>query len=138
MKSGCQIYVKGSVEAAALYQKAFNLVPGMTALNDDGTYEHLSLMSGENEIIAIAEDKLDYHDDKVGRGKCPVMSCNVYDFNTKEEVDHAYAVLSEGARWNENPDGPGAPVWDKEGDGDVYGFSLMDKFGVHWGVMIFL
>ena len=134
MKSGCQIYVKGSIEAAALYQNALNLTQGMTALNDDGTYEHISLMCGEDEIIAVAEDSLDLHHDKTANGKCPVMSFNVYELGTREAVDHAYATLSAQARINQNPEGPTIAFWDDTGT--VYGFSLMDKFGVHWWIAI--
>ena len=134
MKSGCQIYVKGSLEAAELYQKAFNLTKGMTALNEDGTYEHISLMSGENEIIAIAEGSDDFCCDVILKDRCPIMSFNVAGLGTREAIDHAYAVLSEGARHNNNPDGPNIACWD---DTDtVYSFNLVDKFGVHWGIMI--
>jgi len=134
MKSGCQIYVKGSLEAAALYQKAFNLTKGMTAYNEDGTYEHISLMSGENEIIAIAEGSDDYCQAVILVNKCPIVSFNAYGLGTREAIDYAYAVLSENSRHNNNPDGPNIASWD---DTDtVYSFNLVDKFGVHWGVMI--
>lgn len=134
MKSGCQIYVKGSLEAAELYQKAFNLTKGMTALNEDGTYEHVSLMSGENEIIAIAEGSDDFCCDVILKDRCPIMSFNVAGLGTREAIDHAYAILSEDARHNNNPDGPNIACWD---DTDtVYSFNLVDKFGVHWGIMI--
>ena len=136
MKSGCQIYVKGSLEAAELYKRAFNLTPDpeMTGYNEDGTYEHVSLMYGETEIVALAEDWADLHDDLIAANKCPVMSFNVYELGTREAVDRAYAALSEEARVNKNPDGPCAPFWNREGD--LYGFGLTDKFGVHWGVLI--
>ena len=45
MQANCQIYVKGSIEAVKLYREAFNLTDGMTALNTDGTYEHILIMS---------------------------------------------------------------------------------------------
>ena len=134
MKSGCQIYVKGSLEAAALYQKAFNLTKGMTAYNRDGTYEHVSLMSGDNEIIAIAEGSDDFCQEATLKSKFPFMAFNAYELGTREAVDHAYAVLSDGARHNNSPDGPGIAPWD---DTDTfYGFDLVDKFGIHWGVGI--
>ena len=129
-----QIYVKGSLEAVALYQKAFNLTlnPNMTFFNEDGTYTHVSLMSGENEIIAVAEDSLELHSNKIAGDKIPVMAFNVYKLGSREAVDHAYAVLSAEARINESPDGPTCPFWDE--DGNEYWFSLVDKFGVYWGV----
>ena len=132
MKSSPQIYVKGSLEAAALYRNAFALTDGMTALNEDGTYEHVSLMCGETEIIAIAEDRLDLHCDRIVGDKITVMAFNVYELGTREAVDRAYAVLSAEARVNENPDGPACPFWDEEGE--EYWFGLVDKFGVYWGV----
>lgn len=76
MKSDPQIYVKDSVEAVVVYQKAFGLTLGMTAVN------------------------------------------------------HANAVLIEGARNKGN--GPGSPGWDTSNEN--YGFDLVDRFGVHWGV----
>lgn len=130
MKSTPQIYVKGSLEAVALYQKAFNL--DMTAFNKDGTYEHVSLMSGDNEILAVAEDSLDLHNGRIAGDKIPVMAFNVSKLGTQESVDYAYAVLSAEARINESPNGPACPDWDE--DGNEYWFSLVDKFCVYWGV----
>ena len=127
-----QIYVKGSLEAVVLYQKAFNLTPGMTAYLDNGAYEHVSLMSGENEIIAIAEDALDLHSDKIVGDKISVMAFNLVGLGTREAVDNAYFLLSAEARINENPNGPEAPYWNK--DKTEYWFSLVDKFGVYWAV----
>ena len=134
MKASPQVYVKGSLEAAELYKNALNLTPDpeMTAYNEDGTYGHVSLMYGGVEIVAIAEDSLDLHDDKLVQNKRPVMSFNVSQLGTRESVDHAYAVLSKDARINDNPNGPKSPCWDD--DGVVYGFSLLDKFGVHWWI----
>ena len=34
---------------------------------------------------------------------------------------------------NDSPNGPAVPFWDEE-EGNEYWFSLVDKFGVHWGV----
>ena len=133
MKASCQIYVKGSIEAVALYQKAFNLTLGMTGLNEDGTYAHVSLMDGDDEFLCVAEDLLNECNDKIVGDKCPVMCFNVYPIATKEALYHAYAVLSENARINLDPDGPTSPLWDE--DGKYLGFGLLDKFGVYWGVL---
>ena len=136
MKSGCQIYVKGSVEAAELYIKAFNLTPDpeMTHMNDQGSYAHISLMFGENEIIAIAEGSENFCTDVVLKERCPIMAFNLSELGSKEAINHAHAVLSEEARHNNNPNGPNIACWDDTGT--VYSFNLVDKFGVHWGVMI--
>ena len=135
MKSSCQIYVKNSLEAVELYLKAFNLTknPNMTGYNEDGTYEHVSLMSGDNEILAVAEDANNECDSVIQGDKRPVMAFNVYGLGTKEAVDHAYSVLSIEARLNDNPKGPECPFWDED-NGNEYWFSLVDKFGIYWGV----
>ena len=135
MKAGCQIYVKGSVEAVALYQRAFGLTidPDMRHMADDGvTYIHASLMSGENDIIAVGEDFENRCNHETANNKPPLMAFNVYDLGTREAVDHAYYVLSEEARINLSPNGPACPFWDEEGN--EYWFDLVDKFGVHWSV----
>ena len=129
MKVAPQIYIKDSAEAAAFYQKAFGLTIGMTDMNDDGTYKHVSLMSGETEILAIGEDSdnLTYYDDK--SNKEPI-SINIWELETNEAVDHAFAVLRDGAyRIDDKPD---SPEWDK--DFGHYGFSVLDKYGVNWWV----
>ena len=132
MKTCGQVYVKGSVEAFELYKDALRLTTGMYCLNEDGTLEHADLKDGDNAIIAIAEDSLHLHSDRIADGKQSVMFFNVWDLGTREAVDHAYTVLSPDARWNENPDGPAAPWWDDEGK--VYAFALIDKFGIHWWI----
>ena len=122
------------MEAAELYKNAFGLTPDpeMTCFNEEGSYEHVSLMHGDTEVVAVAEDSFDLHDSKTAQGKRPVMSFNVSGLGSREAVDHAYAVLSKEARINDNPNGPEAPGWDA--DGTVYGFNVLDKFGVHWWV----
>lgn len=130
MQAGCQIYVKGSVEAVAFYQRALNLTLGMNFKDDNGTYEHASLMFGESEILAVAEDKSDMSSPFIRDNKRPVMSFNCYGLGTREAVLHAYNVLSEGAFHNQNPDGPAPLPWSK------LCFNLVDKFGVHWWVAI--
>lgn len=130
MQTACQIYVRGSAEAAAFYQKAFGWTMGMNYQNPDGSYAHASLMSGEREMLALAEDG-----DKTGRaeirsGKWPVMSFNCFDLKSREAVDRAYNVLLEGALAIGNPTGPAPVPWSE------YCFSLVDKFGVSWWVAI--
>jgi len=127
-----QIYVKGSVEAFELYQNAFNLTTGMYCPCEDGTLEHAELKDGDRVIIAIAEDALNLHSDMIADGKQSVMYYNVWGLDSREAVDRAYAILSPEARWNGDPNGPASPPWDSEGN--VYAFSLIDKFGVHWWI----
>ena len=122
MKTGCQIYVKGSNEAVAFYQRAFNLTIGMNFKNEDGTYAHASLMFRKREVLAVAEGG------PVTYGG--TMSFNCFELKTREAVDQAYRVLSEDACRQDTPDGPGSLPWSD------YCFYLVDKFGVHWWVAI--
>ena len=127
MQTDCQIYVKGSVEAVAFYQKALNLTLGMTGMNEDGTYEHASLMSDGYVVLCVAEDDMSSAEIQVG--KRPVMSFNCYGLGTREAVDQAYNVLSKDARDTMgNPNGPTSWPWNE------YCFSLVDKFGVYWWI----
>jgi len=66
--------------------------------------------------------------------KRPVMSFNTWGLDTREAVDHAYRLFSAEARINESPDGPTIADWDDSGT--VYGFTVVDKFGVHWWVAV--
>jgi len=128
MKTGCQIYVKGSVEAVAFYQRAFKWTIGTEYKNADGTYEHVELKSGRRGMLAVAEDGTETCSPDIQGGKRPAMSFNCWDLKSREAVDQAYNVLSEGARSIENPDGPAPLPWNN------YCFYLVDKFGVHWWV----
>jgi len=129
MKVAPQLYIRGSAEAAAFYQRAFGLTIGMTDMNGDGTYKHISLMSGETEILAIGEnpDNISYYS---GSGKEPI-GINIWDLGTNEAVDQAFAVLREDA-CKTFEDAPGSPEWDAEGG--HYAFGVIDKYGVNWGV----
>ena len=126
MKTGCQIYVKGSVEAVAFYQRAFNWTIGMNFKTPEGTYAHASLMSGRREMLAVAEGGTD----TCSPEKWPIMSFNCWDLKSREAVDQAFKVLSEGACSIDNPGGPAPVPWNK------YCFNLVDKFGVRWWVAI--
>ncbi|MCL2320793.1 MAG: hypothetical protein FWC47_01655 [Oscillospiraceae bacterium] len=130
MQTGCQIYVKGSVEAVAFYQRAFNWTIGINFKNSDGTYEHVSLMFGERDMLAVAEDSIVMSRSEIQDGKWPIMSFDCWGLGTREAVDQAYHVLSEGAHTTENPNGPAPVPWNE------YCFNLVDKFGVYWWVAI--
>ncbi|MCL2885161.1 MAG: hypothetical protein FWF49_06730 [Oscillospiraceae bacterium] len=130
MQTEPQIYVKGSPEAAALYQRAFNWTIGMNGKNPDGTWTHASLMCDEHIMLSVAEDINNTSNLEIQDGKWPVMSFNCYGLQTRAAIDQAYSVLSEDARGTSNPEGPAPFPWNE------YCFSLVDKFGVHWWVAI--
>jgi len=129
MKVCPQLYIRGSVDAAAFYQAAFGLVIGMTDMNPDGTYKHVSLLSGDTEILAIGENPENtcYYD--AAKRKDPI-SINLWELGSNEAVDRAFAVLSTGAHRIDAA--PGTPEWADEGE--FYAFSVIDKYGVNWWV----
>ena len=129
MQTSCQIYVKGSVEAVKFYQRAFGWTIGMNRKLPDGAWGHASLMFGEREMLAVAEDANDTSSPDIMGNKLPIMSFNCYGL-TKEAVDQAYNVLCKDARSSENPNGPAPLPWND------YCFYLVDKYGVHWWVAI--
>ena len=54
-----QVYVKGSVEATKLYQRAFDAKVGHSTKNADGTYLHVELDIDQYKlVITEAEDVL--------------------------------------------------------------------------------
>lgn len=126
MKICPQIYVRGSVEAAKFYTKAFNGTLGFHAKNEDGTYAHADIMVGDHAILALCENE-DYTSNITGN---PVMQFNIYDMGTEEAVLQAYTVLKEGAVRNHNPNGPEPLPWNR------YNFALIDKYNIFWWIAI--
>jgi len=115
-----QVYVKGSVEAVELYQKAFDAKLGLnTGINKDGTYYHAEL-DVYGQILAIAEAD--------GRTAGNNMQfCLNFHLKEKDKVTKAYEVLKEGAR-KVNP--PDSCSW------SPYMCGIVDKFGVSWCIYI--
>lgn len=113
---GIGIYVKNSPKAIALYQQAFGLELGYHVLNKDGTYFHSELHRNGEPFCSVVEAKqntyTDYHPIELG-----------VDFNTREELERAFALLADGGRVDmeigELPWSPCAAI-------------VIDPFGVRW------
>ena len=96
MEIGLQIYVKGSVEAVALYQEAFDAELGYSFQNDDGTYMHAELSVDGNNLLAVSEFSaaLGYQFlEKYSPERYPTMQYSV-TLKEKEAVNKAFDVLS--------------------------------------------
>jgi PhnB protein len=114
-----QVYVKGSVEAVALYQKAFDAKLGLTGKNADGTYMHAEL-DVYGQIVAISEA-----DDKsVGDN---MQFCLHFCAGQKDKVLKAYEVLKEGAIRVLPPDSC---------DWSPCVVGVVDRFGVNWCIFV--
>ena len=117
-----QVYVKGSVEAVELYQKAFNAELGYNVKNEDGAFYH-SELNVYGQIISVAERTGD-------DGSIPGNTMQFCLQFSKEEEDllrQAYDTLTDNAEIL-FPLGP-CDYSDHTAD-------LIDKFGVRWCLFI--
>ncbi|WDV46454.1 VOC family protein [Clostridiaceae bacterium M8S5] len=116
LRSMMQVYVKGSVEAALLYQKAFDAKLVSEHKNDEGSYIHAEL-DVYGQILALSEAE-----DKSIPGNT-MQFCLHFGEDNKELVEKAFRVLEEDAQIF-------APL------GPCFFSSCMvsfiDKFGVSW------
>ena len=111
-----QIYVKGSIEAAEFYQKAFDAKLGVTYKNSEGEYMHAEL-DVYGQILAISEDCNRIAGDNL-------QFCLHFDKDEKDKVTKAYEVLKNEAKKIDYPLGPC--------DFSPCMASVIDKFGVFW------
>lgn len=115
MKIGIGIYVKNSVEAVELYQKAFGLELGYHVKNPDGSFYHSELCRNGEEIFDVIESP--EHDLKDNIVQVSMI------LDGEAEVRTAFDCLSEGAAV-EMPVGP--LPW------SPCAAVLKDRFGVWW------
>ncbi len=88
MRIGTGLYVHNSVEAAALYRKAFGLELGYHVLNPDGSYFHSELYKDGKEFLSVVEAP-------EGRGKDSIVQLGI-DFDSEDEMQRVFALLCEG------------------------------------------
>lgn len=126
MKIGMTLFVKNSLEAVELYQKAFGLTLREYAKFPDGTYMHAPLYRDNQEIFAICEadsgDLVKTIHNAASRNIVPIASHGI-DFDTEEEVKKAYEILKEEGVVIRPL---GQLPW------DTCSADIVDKFGVCW------
>jgi len=114
-----QVYVKGSVEAVELYQKAFDAKLGITGKSDDGAYMHAEL-DVDGQIVAVSEAS----DQTIGN---QMQFCLHFHLHEKDKVAKAYEVLQKDAM----------KVWPPDRcDWSPYVTGVIDKFGINWCLFI--
>jgi len=113
-----QVYVKGSAEAVAFYQKAFDAELVVGEKNQE-KYDHAEL-DVDGQILAVAERK----HVKTGSN---MQFCLQFNLDEKDKVARAYEVLKQGAKKTSPPDSC---------DWSPYVFGVVDKFGVNWCIYI--
>ncbi len=120
LRSMMQVYVKGSVEAVNLYQKAFDAEILGLYPDENGGYMH-SELNAHGQILAVSENTEDLI---VGN---TMQFCFHMGEGNEVYVTKAYEVLKDGADIR-IPIGPC--------DYSPCIFSLIDKFGVYWCVFV--
>lgn len=90
MSIGVGLYVNHSVEAVELYCEAFELELGYHVRNEDGSFFHSELYSGEQEMLAVVES----HE--------PVTKINPvhlgFTFDDTIKLKRAFELLSKDGR----------------------------------------
>jgi PhnB protein len=118
-----QVYVKGSVEAVALYQKAFGAKVSNEYKNEDGSYMHVEL-DVFGQVLAVSEG-LPYAGESITGNT--MQFCLHMGEGKEDAIKRAYEVLKDGAQIH-------SPL-DKCFFSPLM-FGLIDKFGVNWCMFI--
>lgn len=128
MKNYTQVYVKDSLEAAAMYCRAFGAEITRAFFNEDQTaYEHCELSVGGEGFLALAEAKNPCDIVFVHQNKWETMTFNVFEMGTEEAVLNAFRVLSDGGVVLEPI---GKLPWSE------CCATVIDKYGVCWWISI--
>lgn len=128
MKNYTQVYVNNSMEAARVYCDAFGAEITRAFVSEDGKgYAHCELSVNGEGFLALAEAKRPYDASVVQQMKWETMTFNVFEMGSREAVDHALAVLSEGGVVLE-------PI--QELPWNPYNATVIDKYGVCWWIAV--
>lgn len=120
LRSMMQVYLKGSIEASELYQKAFGAALLNEYKDENGCYIHAEL-NVFGQILAISE----------ANAKCVIGNTMQFCFHMGEGsesiIARTYDMLKDGADIS-HPLGPCfySPCM----------FELVDKFGVNWCLFV--
>lgn len=126
MEISPQVYVKGSMEAVAMYCKAFGLEISFEVKNEaKDAYIHCELSLKGQLFMAVSEapDTCDTSQ----KTNWQTMAFNVSDMRKEAAVKNAYDVLKEGGTVID-PLGPC--------DWNSCCANIVDKFGVFWWIAI--
>ena len=128
MRIGPQVYVRGSIEAAELYCKAFNAEISFQIKNEEDPaniqYAHCELSVDGEVFLALSEAPPEC--DTSPKTAWQTMAFNVC-LGNEAAVRRAFEALSEGGTVI---DGPGPCDW------NAFCSNLIDKYGVFWWIAI--
>ena len=128
MKNYTQVYVKNSLEAAAVYCRAFGAEITRAFLNADATaYEHCELSVDGEGFLALAEAKNPCDVAFLHKMKWETMTFNAFEMGTEAAVQRTFDVLSDGG---EVLEGIHVLPWSS------CCATVIDKYGVCWWISI--
>lgn len=116
-----QVYVKGSIEAVELYQKAFDAKIVSEYKNENGSYIHAEL-DVFGQIVALAEALAG---ERIAG--TTMQLCFHLDKNKEESIKKAYELLKEDADISFSL---GKSFF------SPLMFGLIDKYGVNWNLFL--
>ena len=126
MKLGATLYVRNTLEAVPFYMDAFGLTLGYHEFFPDGTYLHAALLKDGQEVFAVSESQNGAMVSLMLAANPtdarPTMSYGI-DFASKEKIDHAYALLTQGGTILH---AIGPLPWCN------YCADVVDRYGVYW------
>ena len=125
MKVYTQAYVRGSVEAAEMYCRAFGAEISFQIKDEKGVYEHCELSVGGEGILALSEAPDNCDTDK--KAVWQTMAFNAFELGSKENVQRAFDILSEGGTVLKEL---GPVPW------NAFCADVIDKYGVFWWIAI--
>jgi PhnB protein len=128
MKNYTQVYVRNSIEAAALYCRAFGAEVTFEIKNSsEDAYEHCELSVNGEVFLALSEAKNPCDTNLIHKMKWQTMTFNVFEMGSEEAVQKAFDVLSDGGVVID-------PImelpWSR------YCATVIDKYGVCWWISI--
>lgn len=126
MSVGATLYVRGSLDAVALYQAAFGLALDYHVFHEDGAYLHAELHLRGEQGFAVSESRDAEAGPAVLRMACPPTSLGM-TLDTEADVRRAYAMLSEGGHVIR---ALGPLPWSE------LSVDLVDRFGVCWYITV--
>ena len=125
-RSFMQIYVKGSDQAIAFYQAAFDATVVASYPNADGTFFHAEL-DIQGQILALAERNSEYAIGGETNTGNTMQYCLEYGEGHEEKVKKAYNILKEDAKILMQL----APC-----EYSPFMADLIDKYGIRWCLFV--
>ena len=122
LKIGAQVYVRGSVETAEMYCRAFGAEISFAIKDENGAYAHSELTVNGQFFMCVSEKGL--FGENENEQSALTMAFDVPGLGSEQAVRAAHDILSVDGRVLHL----GARPW------SAFCSDLVDKFGVFWWI----